>query len=457
MDSMVKPIKPAVLPKKKMKLHWKILIIVLAVFLLVGAAFLGYTLSKTSKIFENGLSGTSLLKTIYSREKLKGEENDRVNILIIGMGGPNHPGGLLADSIELISIQPSTKKAVAMSVPRDLKVPIKNYGEDKVNTAFVDGYQEYMQKSCKSKNQQACVSDAMSAGARKEVETISTVFNQPIHYYLTLNFGGFEKFIDAIGGVDVNVAKAIYDPYFPADDMLHYAPFKLKAGLQHLDGKTALKYARSRETSSDFDRSARQQNLLRAVKDKMTAANLLSDPKRILDILNALGDSVKTDFTPSEIKTLAEIVSGIKTADIKTKVLDTSADGPLKDMSDGSYYITPRAGNFKELQKIAQEIFELPEAKAKIELLNGTKTAGLTSKIKLQIEDAGYGISYFGNAKEKTAKTIIYDNSDGLKPKALAYLKKYFKTENVIKKTVDGYDFSIVVGDDFVYTEAPKL
>jgi hypothetical protein len=154
-------------------------------------------------------------------------------------------------------------------------------------------------------------------------------------------------------------------------------------------------------------------------------------------------------MTPSETKTLAEMVKDIPKENINTKVLDNSASGPLMDVNNGTYYLKARTGNFNELQKIAANIFDQPETPAAIELQNGAATAGITSKIAPGIESNGYTVTDMIVATGKVSKTVIYDNSGGRKPIALAYLEKYFSTQNVVAKTLSGKDFSVVVGDDF--------
>lgn len=435
------------------KKGWKITFLFLGLILVFAVSFFTYAFSVGSKIFNNGVGGYSILKTIYGKEQLKGEDQDRINILFLGMGGPNHPGGMLSDSIMVLSIQPKEKKAALLSIPRDLLVPIPSHGDDKINSAFADGYNDYLNKSCAKKNKNDCYGSAVDAGAKLEGQTVANILNVPIHYYVVANFTGFEKIIDQLGGVDVYVDGAIYDPLFPAEDMIHYLPFKISAGQHHLDGKTALKYARSRETTSDFDRAARQQKVLKAVKDKAMQTGFISNPQKIIDVITTLGDSLKTDFTIAEIKSFALLVKDIQVDQIISKVLSTDQGGLLVNYSNGVYYERPRTGNFKEIQQMMQNIFSNQAVldPAKIQIINGRSDSTSATKLSSTITNKGYKITEITNSKTKYAKTVIYDYSNGKQREALDYLKSGLGAEVAAKPTDTTIksDITIILGSDY--------
>jgi len=189
-----------------------------------------------------GLLGLPFLANRPEVQQLQGEADGRVNILLIGMGGTGHKGGLLTDTIMVLSIKPEAKQAALLSIPRDLYVPIPGAGSAKINSAHALGEQR-----------------ETGTGPALAKSVVGTVLDLPIHYYIRVDFAGFTKLIDAVDGLDINVEKAIADPFYPDERTEGYAPFYLKAGPKHMDGKLALKYARSRETTSDFDRARRQQ------------------------------------------------------------------------------------------------------------------------------------------------------------------------------------------------------
>ena len=432
------------------KRGWKVFFIFSGLVVIVGLSFAAYIFSAGSKVFQNGIGGKDLLKTIYGKEQLKGESDDRINVLLLGMGGPTHPGGMLSDSIIVLSIQPKEKKAAMISIPRDLLVPIPGYGDDKINSAFADGYNGY---KC-PKGVKDCRQQQLAAGATLSSTTVANSLGIPIHYYAYVDFNGFQKIIDQLGGVDIYVKESIYDATFPDENMKGYEPFSIKAGQHHLDGKTALKYARSRHTTSDFDRAKRQQEVIMAAKDKAMKAGFLANPKKVTDVISTIGDSVGVSFSPAELKAFIELMQQVSTSDAITKVFTTGPDGELTDFNNGTYYQKPKTGNFKVIQSIAQNIFSQTKTKeqeaAKVEVLNGSSTAGLASKLATTLRGAGLNITAVQNASSSYVKTVIYDYSGGSKKATLDYLKKGLKAEIITKSSKDGTaDISIIIGSDY--------
>ncbi len=430
----------------------KIFLVFFSFVLIFGISFFAYLYASGSKIFDNGSGFTPFFKMI------KGEQSDilkeeRINIVVIGRGGDNHPGGLLTDSLMIVSVNTKTNQVAMINIPRDLLVPIKGHGQAKINEAYADGYNDYLAKNCKGKNTSSnCRNEAFSAGANLTRQTISEVFGIPIQYYISADFTGFEKLIDSLGGIDVYVDKAIYDPLYPDKDMKGYKPFSVKVGQQHFDGATALKYARSRETTSDFDRSRRQQQILLATKDKALKSGILTNPKELVNIINIIGDHLRTDLDAAELKALAEKAKNIDKNNIINQILSTDSNGPLvSDSSTGTYYIRTRTGNFNELQKIAKNIFnsETPES-AKIEVLNGSKTPGSGSKLAALIEEEGYNVVNIATNKTIVANTVIYDYSNGKMKNTIQFLKDGLNA-SVIQKNdpAKSVDISIIIGNDY--------
>ena len=442
----------------------KITFISLGVLILALAYFLVSAMFSGSKIFQNGITGSNLLKTLYGTQSLK-EVDGRTNILFLGMGGTNHPGGTLSDSIILLSVKDSDKKAAMISIPRDLQVTVAGHGTEKINSAFADGYSDYMSKNCTKKNLDSCKNEALQAGAKASSETISKTLDQPIQYTVSVEFTGFEKIIDQLGGIDVYVDKAIVDKNYPAENMKDYVTFKVAAGNQHFDGKTALKYARSRESTSDFDRAARQQKIIAAVKEKAMKSGLIANPKKLLDIINALSDSVRTNLSPSELKELISIMGEIPAESTVSKVLSNGVDGDLVDYTDPIdklYYLKPKDGNFLHIQQDMKNLFTAgatsgltvakTETPAKIEILNGTKTVGLAGTVSTELKNETLlQITLVANSKEAVEKTVVYDYSNNAKKDAIAMLKVKYNCTVVQKAKIsaDGPDLQLIIGSDY--------
>lgn len=417
--------------KKKKKKNWKKrIILTLLVIFLIGGSLVGvkaYMMAK--KMFQGGT--VPGLLGFLGQGQLKGETDGRINVLILGIGGGNHPGGTLTDTIMVASIKPQTNEVAMLSVPRDLYVPIDGYGKDKINAANALGEQK----------------NYPGGGMALSKDTISKTLDIPIHYTVRVDFEGFSKIIDAVGGVDMDVDQDLYDPYYPD------GTYSIKKGHYHMDGKAALKYARSRETTSDFDRAKRQQKIMIAVKEKVLSAGTLTNPQKMNDILSALSDHIKTDMQIWEAQRLAGIFQKVDKNKIINRVLDNSADGPLESENNGAYILVPKTGNFKEIQSIAQNIFTdspMRSEAAKVQVLNATGVSGQAKKAADGISGNGFTIVDVSNADEVNTTTVIYDHSNGAKPKTIEFLEKKYCVKSVQKadNTGAGYDISVVIGKD---------
>lgn len=428
-------------PYKK-TLKWIITIFLVA--LLGVGAWIGLSANNAiKKITADSDKKSSLFSFLGDNTaNIKGEAEGRTNILLLGMGGGGHPGGLLSDTMIVASINYENNQLGLISIPRDLWVPIPGFNSSKINAAYSDG--ENNKKTAGS-------------GGQLSSETVENVLDIPIHYYLSLDFEGFKKLVDIVGGVDIYVEKDIYDATYPADNMIDYSPFKISAGLHHMDGALALKYVRSRHSTSDFDRSRRQQQVMSAVKENMLSLNILANPKKITDIFNILGDHVKTNMQIEEMMALWNVGKNIDTTNITSKVLDTAADGPLTSAQDSrGYYIHPKKGvtNFTDLQLIAKNLFnDATEnlSAIKIEVLNGTNTKGVASSVSQHITSYGYNVTKIGDAPSVTQKTIVYDYSNGKYSTAAKTIADQLKAGLDTKEgNKNGIDIQVVVGEDYL-------
>ena len=234
-----------------------------------------------------------------------------------------------------------------------------------------------------------------------------------------------------------------------------FEPFSLKAGIQTMTGEIALKYARSRQTTSDFDRSARQQKLIVAVKDKALSLGTLTNPSKISNILDIIGNHLKTDIQISEMSDLIQRYQKVKADKVKTKVISNSADGPLVNKSlNGSYSLVPKAGiaDYSEVQAVAHSVMIDPMIKkeaATIFLEYPKNKTAEAKKIIDKLTKYGYTISDGGVVSNSSKEdTIISRNTNN--PFTLRYLKSHFPRviiENIKEKqTVTTPDITISLG-----------
>lgn len=222
----------------------------------------------------------------------------RVNILLLGVdtSADRQKSGEppLSDTIIILSIDPNTKKINMMSLPRDMLVSIPGYGDAKINAAYSDG------------------SLTKYTGPGLVQSTIENDFHIPINYFAVVDFQGFQKIINTLGGVVIDVPAPIKDDQYPGENF-NYTRIYFHTGLQHMDGQTALHYVRTRHDDNDFARGLRQQQLLEALRAQATAFNLISKAPSLID---ELGNTIKTDMPPTSALRLAKLLSETNSSDI---------------------------------------------------------------------------------------------------------------------------------------------
>ncbi|NUM25718.1 MAG: LCP family protein [Candidatus Buchananbacteria bacterium] len=400
-------------PKRKKRTISKIIIYLLIIFVILGI-FFGIGVITSGENLAKTLGNTSLwgqLKFLIGSDdkKLLGEDEDRINILLLGMGGLDHDGPFLTDTIIVASYKPSTDQVAMLSVPRDLLVQIPNYGWRKINHANAFGEL-----------------DNPGQGAELTKKVISQVFNIPIHYYVRIDFAGFKQVIDDLGGVTVEVENTVDDPQYPikgketATTSERYEHLYIEPGRVKMDGDLALKFVRSRHAKgiegSDFARSKRQQKVLLAAKEKALSFGTLANPYKIGRLMDTLSQHLATDLKAWEIIRLFNLGKDVDEEKITRRIFDDGPDGVLYSSvtADGAFVLQPKAGNFSEMQLIAQNIFEpekLVAMKPKlIEIQNGTKIGGLAYEISQYLESLGYQVIKIGNAPTQDyQKTVVYN------------------------------------------------
>lgn len=213
-----------------------------------------------------------------------------VHILLLGIDRrPDDPDPPRSDTMMIASVDLWNGVATLFSIPRDLVVNIPGWGEDRVNAAFVAG--------------EIAHPNDPAAGPAMAVRTVSEAFGVPIDHYILVDFRGFRGIVDAVGGVDIVVNRAIDDPAYPTDDYrtMHV---RFVPGKQHMDGERALEYARSRHDSNDDDRRDRQMQVMQAVLDRMMD---FDGARRLPDLITSLGTSVQTSIPFDGQVSLAQI------------------------------------------------------------------------------------------------------------------------------------------------------
>lgn len=308
------------------------------------------------------------------------EEKDRIDVLLLGIRGESDPaGGLLADTILLMSFDKGTEKMSMVSIPRDLFVefphieveecsnppdtiiPLPEDRRVKINAAYAIG--------------NSCNTDGGLEMAKEVVQYISGV---EVDYVAVINFVGFRRLIDIFGGVEITLEEPFIErqqwqgeeqdnKYWrcygaeptegDANKKGGYCEFYVPAGTNVLDSESALYYIRSRFSSSDFDRARRQQQVINALKDKALSSEILSNPKKVFDSLESIGRNVRTDMKRSDIEMILSLIKKHQLITPTQEVLQPSEDGLLEShIINGAYVITPTQGDWSGVRHYFQDI-----------------------------------------------------------------------------------------------------
>lgn len=223
-------------------------------------------------------------KSIGTEPKL--DEHGNLNIAIMGYWGAQHNGWYLTDAMIIASINAKKWTMAMFSVPRDLYVKHPTWSYGKINSIFANAF--YHNKK------------DYDASAPSILEKLTEITGIPLHYYAFIDFGWFEEFIDTLGWVKVDVKEPIVDTSYPWANN-SYVVFSIWSGEQILDWATALKYARSRHSTSDYDRSLRQQAIIQAIIDKLTASSTILNPTKAKNVYKKATEFIKTNLTADEI------------------------------------------------------------------------------------------------------------------------------------------------------------
>ncbi|MBU3924532.1 LCP family protein [Patescibacteria group bacterium] len=263
----------------------------------------------------------------------------RVNFLILGMRGKDDPdGGLLADSSIIVSVRPFDSKIALISIPRDLFVFMPGLnGNRKLNEAYEIGEKQTPGK-----------------GLEYAKSIFSNISGAPIHFAVIVNFKAFKDLIDSLGGVELNLEKPFVEAV-PFEE----GSISLPAGRQIIDGDTALLYTRARMSSSDFDRSRRQQEVFKAIYGKITKTGIILNPYRLNKLLNIMEANTRTDMQVWEMQEVLKLFSRLKDPSIKTKVIDTGSENLLYSTLNGekSFILLPIGDDYAKIHETIKNIF----------------------------------------------------------------------------------------------------
>ncbi len=392
-------------------------------------------------------------------EELQKDTYGHTNFLVIGIGDKEHEGSDLTDTIIVASLDEESKLVTMMSIPRDLYIEDDEVGNSRINETFYHGKKYY---------------DDEEKGFTYLKDKVEEVTGIEIHYWVKINFEGFKDLVDALGGIDIYVEESICDPYYPKDETFLYETFSIEEGMHHMDGETALKYARSRKTTSDFDRADRQQKIIYAIKEKALKTETILNQQKLKNLLNALKENIDTNIKIKEILTLGSMAEDFSKENINQRLIHddpTKCGGfvypPKPENYLGMFVLIP-AGGFERIQQYADLNFNHPEIAQSNEtlyILNGTPEYGIAGETKQVLQRFCFEITGFSNAADSdiTETTYYYEqkyNGNGepveSRPITLDFLQKVIpgKETTQIPEEYEVYatetDIIIELGSDYV-------
>lgn len=355
----------------KKKRSKKTIFIVLGLIALFFVGFIAINFIKHSPF---------LFGLLFKKEIVLKRTDDHINILLLGIGGGTHEGPNLTDTIILANLNTAKDKTTLTSIPRDLWIPDLEGANKKINGAYSQG--EDKEKG---------------GGIPLTKAVVKKVTGQDINYVIVVDFAGFVKAVDLLGGLDITVDKSFDDYQYPIEgkenDVCGHSDYDIKAftattsadlelaqyfpcrykhlhfdkGQIHVNGESALEFVRSRHGNngegSDFARSKRQEKIIKAFKDKVFSLQTLADPGKVLSLYSTLKDSINTDIMEDEFDDFIRLSQKFKQAKIQSAVVDAGDEetgrpgllkyAPTSEVFDFLSVLIPRIGNgnFSEIQK----------------------------------------------------------------------------------------------------------
>jgi LCP family protein required for cell wall assembly len=322
-------------------------------------------------------------------------------MLLLGVDErPDHPEeGVRSDTLIVARIDPAGRWVALLSIPRDTLVNVRDVGEAKINAAYAHGYN----------NAEALYGAGTSpreGGMALAAETTTSFLKLPIDYVAQVNFDGFARIVDAIGGVTIDVPRQIIDDEYPTADFgtirIEFAP-----GRQQMNGERALIYARTRHDDSDFGRAARQQQVIRAISEVLRTRGPIGQAMLLPRLRDALGQTVATTLPFDRLDALLGLGwlgSGL-TADNLVRLQLTPETAAVREDGSGLLW-EPR-----DVAALVQKLLRGPAGEqAHVQVLNGTNVARLATKVSAELERQGITVIPAGDApRDDLPRTLVYD------------------------------------------------
>lgn len=453
--------------KSKKRRIVKIVGIVVGALVALGLGFVVYKAWQVgSRVFQGNLSG------LFQQHQLKMDEHGRSNVLILGSTDDmeGRDGATLTDSMMVVSVDQSKKDAYMFSVPRDLYV--------KYDRACFTGYEGKINAyfTCAD---QADTKEAELARMDATKKLVGDIFGMDIQYAVHVNTVVIRDGVNAVGGITVNVEsddeRGVLDSIF--DDMCRNSPqqcprghfMDFPNGPNEMNGDQAMAFSQARGmgartyglSGSNFSREQNQQLVLMALKDKATSTGTLTDITRVMGLMDAMGNNLRTDVDAKEIQTIMKLAAEIEQGDIH-RLSFYEEDNRLMTTGNiaGQSIVQPTAGlyNYAALQSfIKKTVYATPLSKegANIVVLNGGGVQGSAQEQADALEALGLTVGLAGNApSEGQAHYTVYQLAqEGNMPLTRAKLEELYG----VSVRSGGPDFQVAAAADFIVVIGSSL
>jgi LCP family protein required for cell wall assembly len=324
-----------------------------------------------------------------------GEET--VNFLLIG-SDQRSGTSFRTDTMVIAILRPNDGQVSLISIPRDLWVSIPGWENQRINTAYQHGE----------------LNGYPGGGPGLLKDTIQYNLGIRIDHTAMVDFDGFRKIVDTLGGVDVPVSCPytdwhLIDPTFNPEVEENWSLYTIDSGVVHMDGDLALWYARSRQKSSDFDRGRRQQEVLRALFTQTLQTGTLS---RIPELYNNFKDTVTTDLGLADILQLSLYAPKMTSADIRSYYIRPPyVTSWITDQ--GAYVLLPNTDLLPQLltEALSASTTTVERQAIAIDVMNGTSIAGYETLASTRLNYAGYETRVIPSDRQDYAYSVLIDKS----------------------------------------------
>ena len=350
--------------------------------------------------------------------------SERLNVLVLGIDTREGDASTRnTDTMLVVSIDPVNKTAAMLSIPRDVFIDRPGTYRGKINAAYAFGGPQL---------------------ARRVVDDLLGI---RIHAYSLVNFEAFNKIVDGVGGVIVDVRRPVRDEFYPTPDY-GVERIDILPGPQLMHGQTALKYARSRHDTNDYSRAKRQQEVIGALRVRLAQPEAL---RSLPSLMDSVGTTIETDFDPANVLPLARSGTGIASADIKSEVLypcgGDFAHCELTYNGENGFFLIPDRAKVREL---AAQLFYDPKIRqegARVEIANTGARSGAAREVADRLALRAYGITTVTDGASARSAVVLRNGAKRYTAEQLRTVLGGLPLETADQGS--GPDIVVRIGSDF--------